>query len=163
MGALLSNLKSTILSGRRRDRGCMFGDWRLLRRCHRCHVELRAWHRIEDRSDRPRDQRGIAARDCGFPAGRTIDRLADQDGAIRSLSGCLWTQRGCTDPRPRGTLAERLLRGRDRSCTHCTSPHDARDVVERRLPRERRGAVAATGSRYDAEDHDKHPGTAQCG
>ncbi len=77
--------------------------------------------------------------------GGPVDRHADQDRAIRPVSGYFRPQ--CRQPgrRPGRPLALRLLRGRDRGGAHRDQVHDAGDRPDRRLYRQRGGAVAHPG------------------
>ena len=59
--------------------------------------------------------------DRQFAARRAFDRPADQDRAVRSLSGGLWPQRRCADAGDRGALARRRVRcARSRRCRIAT-------------------------------------------
>ncbi len=65
------------------------------------------------------------------------------------------------DPRDRGAQSERLLRGRDRGGPDRAPAHDARDLADRRLPRERGRAVADPRRRQDPADRDECAARAQ--
>src|SRR6478735_7710260 len=148
---------------RRRDRGRLRRDRRVVWRRDRRHVELGPGHRAQDRGDRTCDQHRASGRDHRLAARRPFDRLADEDRAVRSLPGGLRPQRRRADPGDRRGHPERLLRGRDRSRANCAQAHDAGDASDRRLSRERCGAVAHTGRGQDPEDRDERRQAARAG
>ncbi len=134
------------LPGRGRDRRDLRRDRRVLCRAAGRHQLVGPRHRAEGRGDGPGDHDRAAAGHRQLAARRAVDRPADQDRAVRSLSGGLWPQRRCADAGDRRALARRRVRLRDRGVPHRGAVHDPGDAADRRLYRQCRRAVEGARS-----------------
>ena len=112
--AKLKEYDVTTLPGRRRDRGDLLGDRRLLCRPPWRHLVVGSRGRSQRRGARPCDHVRTAAGRRQLPARWAINRVADQDRAVGSLSGGLRPQRRCPVGGHRLAQPVRLLRRRDR-------------------------------------------------
>ena len=139
------------LPGRGRDRGHLRRHRRLLRRLARRHFLVGSGHRAQDRGDGARHRDRAAAHHRGLPARRAVHRPADQDRAVRPLPGRAGPQRG----RPaRGHLrldAVGLFRRGHRGGPPRDQVHDAGVPPDRRVPGQRRRAVADSRSGHAAD------------
>ena len=131
------------LPGRGRDRRDLRGDRRVLCRPARRHLVVGPGHRAQGRGDGPRDHDRTAAGHRQLAARRAVDRPADQDRAVRPLSGGLWPQRRCAARRssPRARPSD-CFECRDRGGAARGPVHDAGDAADRRLYRQCRRALA---------------------
>ena len=114
----------------------------LRRRARRQHVGGPG-SRAQGGDGRPGDHARAAAPDHRRPAGRPLDRDADQAGAGRPADGAVRPQRRVAGAGARRVDAGRLLRRGARGRADRAQVPDARLPALRRLPRERLRAVAA--------------------
>ena len=99
-------------------------------------------HRPQERGHRPRRDGRAAAGRRRRPARRAVHRHADQDRAGRPADGDVRPQRRLAGADRRAGHAGRLLRLRHRGVAPRAQVHDAGHLPVRRLPRQRRRAVA---------------------
>ena len=142
------------LPGRGRDRRHRRGPRRGVRRRHRRHDHQRPRHGPQVRDDGPGAGGRAATHRHRHPARRTVHRHAHEDRAGGPADGAVRpTRRGAAADR--GALhAVGLLRRRRRGGAHRGPLHDAGHHPDRRLPRQRRRAVADPGPGEAA----RHPG-----
>ena len=135
------------VSGRRRNRRRLLRHRRLLRRQAGRHLQLGPGIALKT------EAMGLAVATelplviVNSPARRPVHRHAHQDRASRSLPGRLRPQRRHPDAGGGAPLAGRLFRRRHRSGPHRAAAHDAGHSADRRLHRQRLGAVADSGLR----------------
>ena len=155
-GALApQELRRHDLPGGGRDRSLRRRARRLVRRVARRHDLGRAGHRAQGRDGRARRHARAAAPDPRHPAGRPLDRDADEARAGRPADGAVRPQR--REPRAGGRRVEpvAVLPRRDRGGPDRAQVPHARLPPLRRRPRERLRALADPGRRRAAVDRDR--------
>lgn len=128
--------------GRRRNRGHLHRHRRSLRRQLRRDDHLGPRPVAQERgAGTGRDDR-VAAGGGRRTARRPLDGTSDQDRAERSGAGALRPQRRVPRDRRGGIVAQRLLPLRIRGRAPGHGAYDPRDPADRRVHRQRLGAVA---------------------
>ena len=136
--------------GRGRDRRHRRRHRRQLRRRAGLHRHERPGRGAQGRSDRPGGHDRAARRHRQRAARRAQHRPADEDRAGRPAAGDVRPQQRVPGAGDRGVLSVRLLQRGDRGVRDRDEIHDARVPADRRLHRQRLGAV-------DDPDVDKLP------
>ena len=136
--------------GRGRDRRRRRGARRVVRRFARRHDLGRAGRRAQVGDGRARDRARAAAPDHRRAARRPVDRNADEARAGRPADGAVRPQLRVARAGDRGVDARRLLLRGDRGgARRAHLPHAGLPAL-RRVPRERRRAVAGPRHRVAA-------------
>ena len=151
----VQELRRHDLPGGRRDRRLRCRPRRLVRRRARRHDLVRPGDRAEGRDGRSRHHARAAAPHRRRPAGRPVDRHADQAGAGGPADGALRSQR--REPRSGRRCREpvAVLRRGDRGRADRAQVPDPGLSPVQRGARERLGALAHPRCRLAAVDRDR--------
>ena len=153
----LQELRRQDVPGRGRDRGDRRGDRRELRRRDGHDRVVRPGHRAEEEASASRSWSSCRSSSSTSSA-PARPRACRPRPSRPTCSRCMFGRNSDSPVADRGARdARRLLQLRDRGVAHRAQVHDAGRLPVRRLPRQRRRAVADPGRRRHAHDRGPEP------
>ena len=148
-------LRRAHVPGRGRDRRGRRGARRGVRRRARRHDVGRPGDRAQVGDDRARDRARAAAADPRHPARRPLDRDADEAGAGRPADGAVRPQRRVPVPVVAASTPSQCFYAAIEAARIALKYRTPVYLLQRRLPGERRGAVADPRRRRPARHLDR--------